>query len=74
MCPTIITLPPASSWEFVTTLDYEWSTIRGRQPYHWTIWVRDDAHFLLGFVARPRTLGLSAPFRRSTLLRACLLS
>jgi len=26
-------------WEFVTTLDYEWSVIRGRRPYRWTIWV-----------------------------------
>jgi hypothetical protein len=28
------------SWEFVTTLEYEWSIIRGRRPYRWTIWVR----------------------------------
>jgi hypothetical protein len=27
------------SWEFFTTLDYEWSVIRGRRPYWWTIWV-----------------------------------
>jgi len=26
-------------WEFVTTLDYEWSVIRGRRPYRWTIWI-----------------------------------
>jgi len=26
-------------WEFFTTLDYEWSVIRGRRPYRWTIWV-----------------------------------
>jgi hypothetical protein len=32
-----------SSWEFVTTLDYEWSVIRGRRPYVWTIWVRGNA-------------------------------
>jgi len=24
-------------WEFVTTLDYEWSIIRRRRPYRWTI-------------------------------------
>jgi hypothetical protein len=30
-----------SSWEFVTTLDYEWSIIWGRRPYRWTIWVCD---------------------------------
>jgi hypothetical protein len=27
------------SWEFITTLDYEWSVIQGRRPYQWTIWV-----------------------------------
>ena len=32
--------PSAFRWEFVTTLDYEWNVIRGRQPYRWTIWVR----------------------------------
>ncbi|KAH9970020.1 hypothetical protein BGW80DRAFT_623877 [Lactifluus volemus] len=26
-------------WEFVTTLDFEWSIIRGNRPYHWTIWI-----------------------------------
>ncbi|KAH9958707.1 hypothetical protein BC827DRAFT_546546 [Russula dissimulans] len=26
-------------WEFLTTLDYEWSVIRGNRPYRWTIWV-----------------------------------
>ena len=31
-----------SSWEFVTTLDYEWRVIRGRLPYRWSIWVRND--------------------------------
>jgi hypothetical protein len=36
-----ITLYPifAGSWEFVTTLDYEWRVFRGRQRYLWTIWV-----------------------------------
>ncbi|KAI0001532.1 hypothetical protein BJV74DRAFT_73961 [Russula compacta] len=24
-------------WEFFTTLDYEWSVIRGHRPYRWTI-------------------------------------
>jgi hypothetical protein len=27
------------SWEFITTLDYEWSVIQGRRRYRWTIWV-----------------------------------
>ncbi|KAH9954848.1 hypothetical protein BC827DRAFT_921592 [Russula dissimulans] len=26
-------------WEFFTTLDYEWSVIRGRRPYLWTTWL-----------------------------------
>jgi len=26
-------------WEFVTTLDYEWRAVQGRQPYRWTIWI-----------------------------------
>jgi len=37
--------PSAFRWEFITTLDYEWNVIRGRQPYRWTIWVR--THWLL---------------------------
>ena len=34
------------SWEFFTTLDYEWNVIRGRLPYRWTIWVRSGPPFL----------------------------
>jgi hypothetical protein len=30
---------PRPSWEFITTLDYEWSVIQGRRRYRWTIWV-----------------------------------
>ncbi|KAH9969980.1 hypothetical protein BGW80DRAFT_1562420 [Lactifluus volemus] len=26
-------------WEFFTTLDFEWSVIRGSRPYRWTIWI-----------------------------------
>jgi hypothetical protein len=26
-------------WEFVTTLDYEWSVIQRRRQYRWTIWI-----------------------------------
>jgi hypothetical protein len=41
------------SWEFFTTLDYEWGVIRGRRPYQWTIVVRTDTftpvfRFLIG--------------------------
>jgi hypothetical protein len=39
----IQTIIPTGSWEFVTNLDYEWSFIRGRQPYRWAMWVRDDS-------------------------------
>lgn len=26
-------------WEFFVALNYEWSVIRGRRPYRWTIWL-----------------------------------
>ncbi|KAF8487259.1 hypothetical protein DFH94DRAFT_19907 [Russula ochroleuca] len=26
-------------WEFVTTLDFEWTIIQGRRRYRWTIWI-----------------------------------
>jgi hypothetical protein len=35
---------PNRSWEFITTLDFEWSVIRHRRQ--WTIWVRDDKALL----------------------------
>ncbi|KAI0281958.1 hypothetical protein BGY98DRAFT_931789 [Russula aff. rugulosa BPL654] len=34
-----VTQPSLSSWEFITTLDYEWKVIRGHLPYRWTIWI-----------------------------------
>jgi hypothetical protein len=37
---------PTGSWDFVTSLYYEWDVIRGRQTYRWTIWVRDDQPLL----------------------------
>jgi hypothetical protein len=37
---------PTRSWEFVSTLNYEWSIIRGHERYRWTIWVRDDRALL----------------------------
>ena len=40
-----------SSWEFVTTLDYEWSVFRRHRPFRWTIWVGDNSRRLLGFLA-----------------------
>jgi len=33
-------LIPTHSWEYVTTLEYEWNVFRGRIPYRHTIWVR----------------------------------
>jgi hypothetical protein len=42
-----------SSWEFVTTLDYELSIIRGHRPYQWTIWVCNRN---FGYPQHPRNL------------------
>ena len=39
--------PSTSSWEFFSTLDYEWDVIRGRRPYRWTVLV---CGVLSGFV------------------------
>ncbi|SRR6266436_245257 len=43
MCHITQFLTP--SWEFVTTLNYEWSVIRGGRPYRWTIWVGNHSPF-----------------------------
>ena len=52
------------SWEFFTTLDYEWNVCRGRLPYRWTIWVGefflDSFAFLLHI--EPRSFGLRCSF------------
>jgi hypothetical protein len=37
------------SWDYVTTLDYEWSVIQRRRPYRWTIWVRTSDVLSVGF-------------------------
>jgi len=37
--PSLPRLNSIFSWEFFTTLDYEWSVIRRHRPYRWTIWV-----------------------------------
>jgi hypothetical protein len=34
---------PTLSWEFMTTLDYEWNIIQERIRFRWTIWVRNDS-------------------------------
>jgi hypothetical protein len=43
------------SWEFITTLDYEWSVIQGRRPYRWTIWVSIVLLGLMRPTAEPQT-------------------
>ncbi|KAH9957072.1 hypothetical protein BGW80DRAFT_1384566 [Lactifluus volemus] len=49
---------PLFSWESFTTLDFEWSIIRGRRPYRWTIWnysltrISTLVHVILGLIAR----------------------
>jgi hypothetical protein len=47
------------SWEFLTTLGYEWDVIRGRLPYRWTIWVRTNIRITSFFL--PRTLAHGSP-------------
>jgi hypothetical protein len=37
-----ITQLPTPSWEFMTTLGYEWNIIRERVRFRWTIWVCND--------------------------------
>jgi hypothetical protein len=31
-----------STWEFVTTLDYQWNVFRRHRFFRWTIWVGSD--------------------------------
>lgn len=47
------------SWEFLTTLGYEWDVIRGRLPYRWTIWVRTNIRIPSFFL--PRALAHGSP-------------
>ena len=35
----LLSLISAPSWEYITTLEYEFNVIRGRMTYRWTIWV-----------------------------------
>lgn len=49
-----LTQSSPSSWEYFTTLEYEWKIIRRRLPYRWTIWVRNDRRFTLVQSAVPR--------------------
>lgn len=36
----VVLLLVTHSWEFFTTLNYEWSFISGQRKARWTIWVR----------------------------------
>ena len=56
LCLTTINSALPSSWEVVTTLDFEWDAIRGRRPYRWTMWVRINCSVNLVAQARPRAL------------------
>ena len=38
---------PSPSWEFFTTLGYEWNVVRRRLPYLWTIWVCGNMKYVL---------------------------
>ena len=44
---------PRFSWEFFTTLDYEFDIIRGRRPYAWTIWVSNSGRIFFAPVSQP---------------------
>ena len=61
----------SSSWEYVTTLDFELDIIRGRRSYCWTIWVCSDTR---RFACRHHRLrfGLTCLLDRSTPSRAPL--
>jgi len=44
------------SWEYVTTLEYEWKVFRGQIPYRRTIWVRKYMRIALLSSAIPGSL------------------
>ncbi|KAI0294360.1 hypothetical protein BC826DRAFT_341273 [Russula brevipes] len=51
-------------WEFFTTLDYEWSIIRGRRPYRWTIWIYSLTRLagLMSVILNIVGMSVSTPF------------
>jgi len=51
-------------WEFFTTLDYEWSVIRGRRPYRWTIWIYSLTRVagLMSVILNIVSMNVSTPF------------
>jgi len=50
-------------WEFVTSLDYEWSVIQRRRPYRWTIWIYSITRIatLMAVVINLVALNVSTP-------------
>ncbi|KAH9954854.1 hypothetical protein BC827DRAFT_1272180 [Russula dissimulans] len=50
-------------WEYFTTFDYEWSVVKGRRPYRWTIWLYSYARFatLVTFINNMIGLDSSRP-------------
>jgi len=50
-------------WEFVTTLDYEWSVIQGHRRYRWTIWIYSVTRLatLMTVILNLVTLDITAP-------------
>ena len=76
-CPVTVLICPISqlltaSWEFLTTLHYEWSIIRGHRPYGWSIWVCGDTPFIL-VLATSVGDKLTSKFGRFTPLHGWLL-
>ncbi|KAH9981977.1 hypothetical protein BJV74DRAFT_59566 [Russula compacta] len=57
-------------WEFVTTLDYEWSVIRGHRPYRWSIWVYSAARAatLMAVILSLVALDISPPYNCQVLV------
>ncbi|KAH9988682.1 hypothetical protein BJV77DRAFT_729311 [Russula vinacea] len=51
-------------WEFITTLDFEWSIIQGRRRYRWTIWVYSLSRVaaLMAVIATLVLLNLRTPY------------
>jgi len=50
-------------WEFFINLGYEWSVIKGRRPYRWTIWIYSAVRFitLMAVIAGSVTSILAIP-------------
>lgn len=66
--------PGLSSWEFFTTLGYEWSIIQGRRSYRWTIWVCSEVVLPYVLHRPPRGLVLILPAKIYSLARLATLA